>query len=72
MKTRKLILGLADLLPESFVELLVQNKGRKDFHRWCLETVVQPNMEYINTITEQENDPEYITYLLEYFINKEV
>jgi hypothetical protein len=39
---------------------------RNHFHARALAEIVEPNMEFINRVTKQENDAGYWTYALEY------
>lgn len=39
---------------------------RQTFHELILEKVVRPNMAQINKRLGQENDPDYIAYMLEF------
>lgn len=65
---RKMV-AVGELLSMEAIELLQANKGRKDFHRWCMEEVVPKHIDRINKVTKQENDPDYLAYLFEYVSN---
>lgn len=40
-----------------------------NFHKRVLDAIVTPNMERINKATGQENNPDYLAYVLEYAMN---
>lgn len=64
-------ISLEALFVESTQRLIVKNKDRPDFHDWCLTTIVKPNMERINEMLGQENDPDYIAYAIEYLAQQQ-
>ena len=42
----------------------------KSFHRDCTEQIVRPALERINRVTGQNNDENYLAYVLEYAVQK--
>lgn len=48
----------------------IYRTDRAHFHTRCLNEVVLPAMPRINETTEQENDPGYLTYALEYALSR--
>lgn len=62
--------SLTDFLTEeemSRIRLMWINKAsQRDFHVQVLGTIIKPNMERINKAIGQENDPGYLTYMIEY------
>jgi hypothetical protein len=63
MKERKEIQASEVFTPE-MLELAMKCRDKDEI----LEKVITPNMEHINKVTEQENDPRYWAYALEFVL----
>jgi hypothetical protein len=62
--------ALHKVLPQSAIRkaavIYRQHQGHYDLHERLVRDVVLPNMGRINRATDQENDPDYWGYALEY------
>jgi hypothetical protein len=46
------------------------NKDPSRFHAHCRDTVIKPRMEIINKTSGQENDPDFMAYVVEHWLNQ--
>lgn len=71
MKTRRVFIGINDILTEpeiKQVRQLMRSEPLAELHRAIRAAVIDPNMERINTALGQENDPDYLAYMVEYLL----
>lgn len=64
--TKQLCIG--DVFSKEDIELAMKLKTANKI----AEQITIPNIERYNRITEQENDPKYLAYLLEYVVSQGV
>ncbi|RYD64917.1 MAG: hypothetical protein EOP83_08605 [Verrucomicrobiaceae bacterium] len=52
------------------VQLWRARGTESDFHRTLQSAFIDPRMTKFNELSQQENDPSYLAYGLEYYINR--
>jgi hypothetical protein len=63
-------LGLAFTDDELTRAILLMQNDPENFHVRCRDEIVMPAMDRINAALQQENDPDWIAYFLEYALTR--
>jgi hypothetical protein len=63
---------LADFLTDEEINRAVHlyTTDKANFHKNCLKEIIQPRMARINRKLGQENDPDYLAYVVEFVIGQ--
>lgn len=63
---------VGDFLTNEEIEKVqtIWRDDRNGFHKRVLEEIIQPNMDRINRDLGQENNPDFLAYLLEYVMGR--
>lgn len=59
---------LGEFLTREEIELIMErfDSGDPNFRLWVKENIIKPNLDRINLQLGQENDPDYLSYMIEY------
>jgi hypothetical protein len=62
---------IGDFLTDGEITRAMQlyKSDRANFHTVVLEQIIRPNMARINQALGQENDPDYLAYMVEWVFN---
>jgi len=67
---REITLGLAFTDEELTRAILLLQSDPEHFHERCRDEIVKPSLGRINITLQQENDPDWLAYFLEYALTE--
>jgi len=68
--SREITLGLAFTDEELVAAIRIMEDDPEHFHERCRDEIVKPSLERINITLQQDNDPDWLAYFLEYALTE--